>query len=133
MINRQAVLEFLEREVLDEVDEIEYKDNILVYDFFYTYDDDEVEAAKDYANENYDPDKGEEQWYDEYFLPYLTDLAADNIKDMLDDLCDEFELEGEFIVYEIEKESYEQCEFALVAAPKGVKFNMDEILEELDM
>jgi hypothetical protein len=133
MINRQAIMEFLEREGLDEVDEIEYKESILVYNFFYTFDDDEMDAAKSYANENYDPEKGEEQWYEEYFLPYLTDVAADNVKDMLDDLCEEFELEGEFIVYEIERESYEQCEFALVVAPRGKQFNMDEILEELDL
>lgn len=133
MINRQAVMEFLEREGLDEVDEIEYKDSILVYDFFYTYDDDEMEAARDYANENYDSEKGEDEWYEGYFLPYLTDVAADNVKDMLNDLCEKFELEGEFIVYEIEKDSYEQCEFALVIAPKETKFNMDEILEELDL
>jgi hypothetical protein len=133
MLNRQAILEFLEREGLNEVDEIEYKNDILVYDFFYAYDEAELEAARDYANENYDESKGEDEWNDEYFLPYLTELAGDNVRDILDDLCEEFDLAGEFVAYEMDRDSYEQCEFVVVVGPEGTQFNLDEILAELDL
>lgn len=133
MLNQKAILEFLEREGLDEVDEIEYKDDVLVYNFFYTFDETEIDAAKDYANENYDEENGEDEWYEEYFLPYLTDIAADNVRDIIDELCEEFGIIGEFVAYEMDRDNYDQCEFVVVLAEEGSSFNIDEIMDELDL
>lgn len=132
-MDKNAIKSILEDEGLQEIDEIEYKDNIAVYNFFYVFDQEEINSAKDYANENYDVDAGEDDWYNEYFLPYLTDIATDNVDDVLDDICEKFNLEGEFAAYEMDKESFDQCEFTIVAADEDTDFDIDKIMDELEL
>lgn len=132
-MDKQKILSSLEREGYKEIDEIEYNKQIRVFNFFYVFDDVELDAAKDYSNENYDEANGEEEWYNEFFLPYLVDMASDNVRDSLEDICEELELTGEFIMYEPDRESYEQMEFILVLAEQDVEFDVDEIVEKLEL
>lgn len=132
-MNKQKILNSLEKEGFKEIDEIEYNDQINVFNFLYVFDEAELDAAKDYANENYDEANGEDEWYDEFFLPYLVDMASDNVRDTLEDICEELELSGEFIMYEPDRENYEQMEFVLVLADQDVEFNVDEVIEELEL
>jgi hypothetical protein len=133
VLNKKAMLGYLEGQGLEEVDEIEYNDKIVVYNFFYSFDDAELEAAREYANENYEDAKGEDSWNEEFFLPYLTEMAADNIRDILEDMCAEFKTEGEFMVYELEQGRPEKCEFTIVLAEEGSEFDIEEIMDELDL
>lgn len=132
-MNKQKIINSLEKEGFKEIDEIEYSQEIKVFNFFYVFDEAELDAAKDYANENYDEANGEDEWYDEFFLPYLVDLASDNVRDTLEDICEELELSGEFIMYEPDRENYEQMEFILVMAEQDVEFDVDEVVEELEL
>ncbi|MCX7884002.1 MAG: hypothetical protein N2448_03100 [Caloramator sp.] len=133
MIKHKEILNFLENEGLEEIDEIEYNKDIFVYNFFYVFDEAEIEAAKEYANENCDVESTEEEWNEEFYLPYLTDIAADNVRDIVDDICEEFDLTGEFIAYQMDIGSSERCEFTVVFAKEGLEFDIDEIIEELDL
>lgn len=133
MLNKKTMLKYLEGQKLEEVDEIEYNENIVAYNFFYPFDDAELIAAKEYANENYEEAKGEESWNEEFFLPYLTEIAADNVRDMLEDMCAEFETEGEFMVYELDLSRPEMCEFTIVLAKAGVEFDIEKIMDELEL
>lgn len=133
MIDSSKVFEILEREGFDEVDEIEYKDDIKVFNFFYIFDEAEIEAAKDYANENYDEGEGEDNWYNEFFLPYLTDIAGDNIKDIVDEICEENDLTGEFVLYEIDRDNYEQCEVTLILGAGSKEIDVDRVLNDLEL
>ncbi|CCC58089.1 MULTISPECIES: hypothetical protein [Caloramator] len=132
MIDREKIIEFLENEGLSEIDVIDYKDeDVLVLNFFYTFDEAELEAAKQFANDNYEEDN-EDVWYEEYFLPYLTDMAADNIRDIVDDLGEKFGVEGEFVLYEMDRDYHSECECILALAEKGKDFDIEDILDELE-
>ncbi|TDT50954.1 hypothetical protein [Fonticella tunisiensis] len=133
MIDSSKVFEILEKEGFEEVDEIGYKDDIKVFNFFYTFDEAEIEAAKDYANENYDEGEGEDNWYNEFFLPYLTDIAGDNIKDIVDEICEENGLTGEFVLYEIDRDNYEQCEVTLILGEGSKEIDVDRVLNDLEL
>ncbi|QCX32997.1 NAD(P)H-dependent oxidoreductase [Caloramator sp. E03] len=98
-----------------------------------TNDEAEIDAAKEYANENYNDENGEDEWNEEYYLPYLMDIATDNIRDIVDEICEEFGLIGEFVAYEMDKNSSSRCEFVVVFAKEGIEFDIDDIMEELDL
>ena len=132
-MDSKKILEMLENEGLDEIDQIEYKEGILVYDFFYTYDSEELESAKEFANESTEQGVSEKEWNEKYFLPFLTEIAADNIRDILGDICDELKLQGEFVAYEIDQDSYEQCEFVIVLSEEGKEISIDDIFRELEL
>lgn len=133
VMETKDIVEILENDGMNEVDEIEYKDGIKVFDFFYTYDDEEIEAAKAFANDSSKEGENDKKWNEEYFLPYLTDLAADNVSDMIDDICDKYDVKGEYVAYELEHDSYEQCEFILVIADKNKEFDIDKVISDLEL
>jgi hypothetical protein len=133
MINKKLILKYLEKQGLEEIDEIEYKKEIVAYNFFYAYDKTELEAARDYADENYIEAEGEENWNEEFYLPYLTEMAADNVRDLLDDIISEFEVEGDFMVYELDRNSHDKCEFTIIIAEKGTKFDIEKIMDKLEL
>lgn len=133
MVNKNDILQVFEKEGFSEVDQIDYKNDIMVYNFYYSFDQAEIEAAKEYANENSSQEESEDNWYEEYFIPYLTDIAGDNVKEVVEEICENNDLEGEFVAYEIDRFSYEQCEFIVVLAKEGTEFDIDTILNDLDL
>lgn len=133
VLDKKKILERLEMEGLEEVDEIEYTEDIAVYNFFYSFDDAELDAAREFANENYDDAEGEDSWNEEYFLPYLLDVATDNVRDILEDLEEEFEMEGEFTVYELDKNRHDKAEFTIVLGEEGLEFDIEDIMDELEL
>jgi hypothetical protein len=133
MIKKELILECFNKEGLEEIDEIAYKNNIFVYNFFYAFDGAELDAARDYADQNYNVAEGEENWNEEYFLPYLTEMAAENVSDIIEEICSNNELVGEFMVYELERSRPDKCEFAAVIAEKDVKFDIEKIMDELEL
>lgn len=133
MIDGNKIRSFLEGEGFEEVDEIEYEDNIKVFNFFYSFDEAETDAAKDYANNNYNEKNGEKEWYDEYFLPNLLEMASDNVKDILEDACERFKVSGEYIMYEIDRDYYDQVEVTIIIGEEGAEFDIEKILDELEL
>ncbi|KRQ87252.1 hypothetical protein ABG79_01055 [Caloramator mitchellensis] len=133
MLDKNTIIQNLQNEGLDEIDEIEYDDeDVIVLNFFYTFDETELDAARQFANDNAEEEKTEDEWYEECFLPYLTDMAADNIKDIVDEIGEKFDLEGEFILYEMDRDYHDQCECILVLTKKGKDVDIEQILEEIE-
>lgn len=133
MLDKNAIIQYLQGEGLEEIDEIEYDDeDVVVLNFFYAFDEAELDAARQFANDNAEEEKTENEWYEEYFLPYLTDMAADNIKDIVDELGEKFDVEGEFVLYEMDRDYHDQCECILVLAKKGKDVDIEQVLEQIE-
>ncbi|QGU95689.1 hypothetical protein GOM49_11845 [Clostridium bovifaecis] len=128
-MNKKDVLEFLRENELDDVEEISSKKGLLVVRFFYDFDEDELEAARGYANDESEEDADEESWKEEYYLPYLNDIAADNVGEIIEEVVEEFDISGQYISYDLNEE--ERCEFIGVFSNED--FDIEEVLEELDL
>lgn len=114
------------------VEEIEYKPDYLVLRFFYDFDDDEIEAAKDYANNESGEDSDEDTWYGEYYSPYLTDLAVDEVRDIIEELVENQDYNAEYISYELDKDD-ESMEFIAVFTDSDKEFEIDDVLDSLNL
>jgi len=132
-LNKQYIINFLNKNELSEISEIQYKKGTIALKFKYYYDDVEMEAATSYANEEGNFKQNEEEWYEEFFLPYLSDIAADNVEDIMEECAEEMEIEYEFIGCDISQEAYEYNEFAVVFYEEDSNIEIDDILIELDI
>ncbi len=133
MINKDKIIEYLEDNDLAEIEEIKVEEDLLVLRFFYDFDRDELAAAKAYANDECKDEAESEDWYEEYFLPYLNDIAIDNAGEVIEDLIEEFDVEAQYIAYETDIDSYDYCEFIAVICEEGRNCEIEEILDELEM
>jgi tRNA splicing endonuclease len=131
-MDRNSVMEmFKQYPVFEEVEEIGSKDGLLVLRFYYGYDDDELDAAREYADSETNIEEDEDKWYDEYYIPYIADIAMDEVRDTMEEMVERTGYNAEFVSYEPERDS-ERCEFAVVIADENREFDIEEILESLE-
>lgn len=131
-LNKQYIINFLKQNGLSDLDEIKYKNDTIALKFKYYYDELEMEAATSFADDEGDFKQNKEEWYEEYFLPYLSDIAADNVEDIMEECTEELGIEYEFIGCDISEDDYEFNEFAVVFYGKDADIEIDDILMQLD-
>lgn len=131
-LNKQYIINFLKQNGLCDLDEIKYKNDTIALKFKYYYDEIEMEAATSFADDEGDFKQNREEWYEEYFLPYLSDIAADNVEDIMEECTEELGIEYEFIGCDISEDDYEFNEFAVVFYGKNADIEIDDILMQLD-
>lgn len=141
MINKEVitleitkVLEILKNEGMSQIEELETKNDIKALRFSYDFDDDELEAAKAYANDECDEDDEEgEVWYDEYFLPYLNDLAVDNVGDIIEDMMTDLKIGAQYVSYELDEEQYDSNEFIAIFYEKDKVIDIEDVLQDMEI
>ena len=131
-LNKQYIVNFLSKNDLSDIAEIQYKKGTIALKFKYYYDDAEIEAATSYADDEGNFKEEKEDWYEEFFLPYLSDISADNVEDIMEECAEKMEIEYEFIGCDISEDAYEFNEFAVVFYGKESDIDTDDILLELD-
>jgi hypothetical protein len=133
MLNKKQVITFLEENDLTDIEELEYKEDALVVRFYYDFDSEELASAKAYANDECEEEQESDEWFDEFFLPYLNELAIDNAGEILEELMEAFELQAQYVTYETDKESYDYCEFIAVISEKDKNYEIEDVLDELEL
>lgn len=108
------IIAFLEDSGLSDIEEIKKKSNYTVIKFYYDFDKEEISAAKAYSTEESDFEPESDEWYTEYYMPYLKDVAVDNIESIIEEIVDEFELECKY--KELGMDSGESGYFKFIAA-----------------
>lgn len=115
-MEKQSIIEFLEDNNLTDIEEFEFNSNdtIVAIKFFYDFDKDEVNAAKSYASEETDYSENDTEWIATGIIPYLNDLAYDNVSEILEDLMEEFEVIGKFKADDISTSDYTYQRFYIL-------------------
>jgi hypothetical protein len=132
-LDKKEIMQILEKNEFSQIEEIEYKEGAVVLRFFYDFDEDEIEAAKAYSNDESEDEENGDTWYEEFFLPYLFDLAVDNAGEVVEEIMEELNLDAQFVSYEMDEEEYSYNEFIAVFFPKGNSVEIEQVLDELEM
>jgi hypothetical protein len=134
-MEKEKLIDYLVKNGLTDIEELPYKGKALVLRCFYDFDDEELKAARAYSNDEAGEDKEEESdsWYEEFFLPYLNDLAIDNVGEILEDTMEEFETGAQYISYEADMENHEYVEFIAVFFSDEDDVEIEKVLDELNL
>ncbi|NME65373.1 hypothetical protein HF846_12285 [Clostridium cadaveris] len=131
-MNKEKLISYLEENGIEEIEELKVKNDLVVLRLFYDFDEDEIKAATAYANDE-ESDEESDEWNDEYYLPYLNDVAVDNVGSIIEDSFEEFDIEGQFASYDVDKENSDYCEFIAAFFEKDSDYDLDEIIDELNL
>lgn len=132
-MNKKSIIEVLEKNDLSGIEEIDYKSDAFVVRFFYDFDEDEVEAARAYANDESDDEENGDIWYEEFFLPYLSDLAVDNVGEYIENIMQELDVDAQFVSYDMDEEEYSYNEFIAAFFSEGKSVEIEQVLDELEL
>lgn len=131
-MEKQSIIEFLEDNNLTDIEEVEIdaQDEVIAIKFFYDFDKDEISAAKSYASEETDYDENDTQWIATGIIPYLNDLAYDNVSEINEDLMEEFELIAKFKSEDISTSDYTYQKFYLIITEDD-SIDLEDIIDNL--
>lgn len=132
---KKEILSYLEENDLDDVAEVTIsRKNTFVVKMNYYFDDLEVEGAQAYADEECKEEKDSYDYYDEYFIPYLSDMAIDNVEEIVKDLSEDFEIEYQLLSFDMDMEEYQYNTFVVAFySEKGEDgdFDLEDYITEI--
>lgn len=128
-MNKMDIVEYLEENGLEDVEEVPSKTKMLVITFFYVFDEDELEAARGYVEDESEDGEEVKEWKEKYYEPFLNDIAEDNVGEIIEEITEEFDTNCRYVSYGVNEE--ERCEF--IAVFSSIDFDIEEVLEELDL
>lgn len=131
-MNKKNIINFLDDNGLTEIEEIKHNKKGILLKFDFDFDKEEIDAAKAYANDESEETEENDTWYNDFFIPYLNELAIDTVGEIIEDLMDELEIEAQFVSYEISKEDYGYNEFVAVFYERGEEIDLGETLDSLE-
>ncbi len=131
-MNKDNILEYLENNGLTDVDIIREEEGLIVATAFYDFDDEEMEAAKAYA-EGQITDEEDEEASEEYLMNYLVDLAVDNLGEVFEELIDEEGVDAQYLTYEMDPEEPDTIQVAMLFSKGDLDKDLEDILDELEM
>ncbi|MEG1254580.1 hypothetical protein [Clostridium sp.] len=130
-MNKNEIIEILEDNAIENVEEIKKHEDCFILKFTYEFDDVELDGAKECANEECEDEKESQVWYDEYFLPYLNDMAIDNVNDIIDEISEDYDLDYEMLSFELSEDNYESMSFLVAFYNENLPIDIDDLILEL--
>ena len=132
-MDKKKIIQILKENGLSEIEELNYEGDELVIRFFYDFDNPELEAARAYANDESEDEEEGDIWFEEFFKPYLSDIAVDNVGETIEDIMDKYDIGAQYISYGIDEDAYSYDEFIAVFYEKDNEIAIENILEELGL
>lgn len=129
-MNITEIITYLEDNGLEEVEEIKNVGDAIIIKFYYDFDNDELAAARNYANDESDFEPESDEWYSEYYIPYLKDIATDNVEGICEDIIDEYEVGCKCKNMEIQKGNGEYFEFIAIISETLEDSELEDMLNE---
>ncbi|MGM9933985.1 hypothetical protein [uncultured Clostridium sp.] len=123
---------FLEDNDLSDVEEVKQEDDYVLVKFYYDFDKEELMAAKSYSNDESDFEAESDEWYNEYYIPYLKEIAEDNVESIIEDVAEEFEIEGKYKELGMESGDLGYLRFIAVFSPEMDEGEMEDILNDYE-
>ena len=124
------IISDLEDNDLKEIEELKQKSDYVVFKFYYDFDKEEINAAKAYSTEESDFEPESEEWYKEYYLPYLRDIAVDNVEAILEDIMEEYEIEAKYKELGMENVESDYFKFITIFSGELTDSEMEDILND---
>lgn len=129
-MDKEKILECLAAKGLNDAEPLKEEEGFVLVRFYYDFDDDELEAAEAYANDEAGKEKNY-AWTEEFYLPYLNELAVDNVGEIIEEITEQMGIKAQFLSFEMDADD-DYCEFAAVFYEEGRKVNLEEILDDLN-
>ncbi|ATD55480.1 hypothetical protein [Clostridium chauvoei] len=110
-MNNTEILNILDENALSEIEELRNEEDLLLVRFYFDFDEDVLNAARAYSNEESDYEAESLEWIKEYFIPYLYDYANDEVLSIVEEIVDELDVSGEMMAFQMDTKNVNYVQF----------------------
>ena len=82
------------------------------------------------GNEESDLEEESDEWYRDWYLSYLSDIAKDNVEGIVEDLGDELELASKIKEVEIDVNNADYMKFVAILCSEDFEEDLEETLND---
>ena len=129
-MDKEKILEYLDDSSMSDIEVIKEENGYMAVKFYYDFDAAELKAAEAYSNDESGAEKNE-TWYEDFYLPYLTELAVDNVGEIIEEMIGDTGVKAQFVSYQME-EGDDFSEFIAVFYAADAVVNIEDILDKLE-
>lgn len=129
-MNINEIIKILDENSLSEIEELKNENGIFLVRFFLDFDEDVLNAARSYANDESDYESESIEWYKEYFIPYLYDYANDEAVDIIEEIVEELEISGEIMAFQMDSTNYKSIQFMALFTEEDNDISIEDIAKE---
>lgn len=127
---KKEIIDFFRKNSFDEVEVLEDKEDYILVKFFFDFDDDVIEAAKAYSNDESDYEEESNEWYQEYYLPYLYDYANDEVLEIVEEIIEEYDIAGEVMGIQMKKKTANYTEFIALFTEEESSISIEDVVKD---
>ena len=129
MINNK-IIKILEENDLTEIEELKNENGVFLVKFFLDFDEDVLNAARSYSNEESDYEEESIEWLKEYFIPYLYEYGNDEVVDIIEEIVEELDVCGEVMAFQIDSANYEFIQFMALFTDGDIDLSIEDVAKE---
>lgn len=128
-MNKSEIINILKENELSEIEELRVEKDMILLNFYFDFDKDVLEAAKAYANDECEEDQQSDSWINDYYLPYLYDYANDEVLEIIEEITEHFEIEGEFMAIQMSKNTADYVQFMALFTEQDSNITIEEVVK----
>lgn len=129
-MNITEILNILDENNLSEIEELRSEEDLLLVKFYFDFDEDVLNAAKAYANEESDYEFESIEWIKEYFIPYLYDFANDEVLSIIEEIVDELDVSGEIMAFQMDSNNSNYTQFMALFTNGLDDITIEEVVKD---
>ncbi|MEN8434013.1 hypothetical protein NX821_001184 [Clostridium septicum] len=129
-MNITEILNILDENNLSEIEELRSEEDLLLVKFYFDFDEDVLNAAKAYANEESDYEFESIEWIKEYFIPYLYDFANDEVLSIIEEIVDELDVSGEIMAFQMDSNNSNYVQFMALFTNGLDNITIEEVVKD---
>lgn len=124
------IIKILEENNMSEIEELKNENGIVLLKFFLDFDEDLLNAARSYSNEESDYEEDSAEWFKEYFIPYLYDYGNDEVVDIIEEIVEELDMCGEVMAFQFDSSNYEFMQFMALFTEEDQDLTIEDVAKE---
>lgn len=127
-MNVKDIINILNDNGLSEVEELVAADKYSLINFYFDFDKDVEAAAKAYADD--ESTAGSEEWMNEFYLPYLYDYANDEVLEIVEEIIEDLDVEGEMMAFQMNEKTAGYVQFMVLFNEEGCDVAIEKVVKE---
>lgn len=124
------IIRILDENFLSEIEELKVEKDLALLKFYFEFDEDVLNAAKSYSNEESDYEENSIEWYKEYLIPYLYEYGNDEVLDVIEEIIEELEIEGEIMAFQMDPSNVESMQFMALFTNGDREISIEDVAKD---
>ena len=124
------IINILKENDLSDVEVLKNEEEYVLVNFYFDFDKDLQDAAKAYENSESNEEEFSNAWYNEYYFPYLYDFANDEVLEVIEQVIETLDVEGEMMAFQMTEKTSDYVQVMALFTEEDSNVVIEDVVRE---